>query len=330
MNLNPLPLSWLVLLATFVITLGAIVWLARLWNDQLSVRARAQRRRVQDLSGPGQALDTGELLLKPVTAGADNAWQTWLHTWPGYQRLEQLLLRTHSSRSPAGFLLLVAGLWLSSFLLASLVLHLVLQQALMLAFVVAALPWLQLLRRDWRQRRKFEEQFPEALDYLSRALRSGQGLTSALGMVGQEFADPVGREFKQAVDEINFGLNFADALHNMSRRVRSADLDFFVVAIVIQRESGGNLAELLGGLAQTVRERIKLAGKVRVISAEGRFSGIVLACLPFILGGTLTLLNPRYMNTLWSTPQGIRMVTAGLFMMALGGLWIWKIVRVRV
>jgi tight adherence protein B len=116
----------------------------------------------------------------------------------------------------------------------------------------------------------------------------------------------------------------------MAQRVKSQDLDFFVVAIVIQRETGGNLAELLGGLAKTVRDRIKLAGKIRIISAEGRVSGLVLGALPFILGTLLTLLNPKYMNSLWGSPEGLRIVSIGLFMMVLGGIWLWKIVQVRV
>lgn len=322
-------MSWLVLLATFAITLGIVIWLARMWRDQWSAQARAQRRRVQSLVGQSQGPDMTGLLLKPMAVNSDHALQAWLQELPGYQRLEQWLLRTRSDRTPVGFVLLDLGLLLGGWLLAS-VLQRPLQQALALAALMAAAPWLLQWRRDWRQRRQFEAQFPEALDYLSRALRAGQGLSSSLTMVGQEFADPVGREFKKTVDEINFGLDFADALHNMAHRVRSTDLDFFVVAIVIQRESGGNLAELLGGLAQTVRERMKLAGKVRVISAEGRLSGAVLGCLPFILAGLLTTLNPAYMAPLWQSEQGLRLVTVGLVMMALGGLWIWKIVRVRV
>ncbi len=323
-------MPWAVLMVTFVLVVGAVVLLASWWRRQFGAESRAQRQRLAAFVRNNAVGGGDDLLLKTTGGNPNSAWLAPLQQLPGYERLADLLMRTQSTQSPLGFLGLVLVLWLGGLLLTLVLFKLSLQASVLVAFGLAALPWLFHLRKDQRQRRKFEELFPEALDYLSRALRAGQGLSSGLSMVGQEFADPIGREFKKTVDEINFGLPFADALANMGHRVKSPDLDFFVVAIVIQRETGGNLAELLGGLAQTVRERIKLAGKIRIISAEGRFSGVVLGALPFILGGTLTLLNPKYMDSLWGTPEGLRIVSIGLFMMLLGGLWLWKIVQVKV
>ncbi|MGV0983663.1 MAG: type II secretion system F family protein [Limnohabitans sp.] len=321
---------WAVLAVTFVLVVAGVVVLASMWSQQFGQQSRALRQRVAAFMRNSSGVTIDERLLK-ATAGYQNSeLQALFQKLPGFERLSDLLMRTQSSQSPLGFLGMVLVIWGIGFFVAVLVLNLRLQPALLLASGLALLPLLMHVRKDARQRRKFEELFPEALDYLSRALRSGQGLSSGLGMVGQEFADPIGREFKKTVDEINFGLPFADAMNNMAQRVKSPDLDFFVVAIVIQRETGGNLAELLGGLAKTVRERIRLAGKIRIISAEGRFSGVVLGALPFILAGVLTLLNPKYMDSLWGTPEGLRIVTIGLFMMFLGGIWLWKIVQVRV
>ncbi len=323
-------MPWAVLLATFVLVVGTVVVLASWWQRQFGAESRAQRQRLAAFVRNTPVGTADDLLLKTAAGTPNNALQAYLYQLPGFQRLADLLMRTQSTQSPMAFLGMVLVLWLGGFLLSWVLFRLSLQAAVLVAFALAVVPWLFHLRKDQRQRRKFEELFPEALDYLSRALRAGQGLTSGLSTVGQEFADPIGREFKKTVDEINFGLPFADALTNMAQRVKSPDLDFFVVAIVIQRETGGNLADLLGGLAQTVRERIKLAGKIRILSAEGRFSGVVLGALPFILGGTLTLLNPKYMDSLWGTPEGLRIVSIGLFMMMLGGLWLWKIVQVKV
>jgi tight adherence protein B len=321
---------WAVLLITFVLAVAGVVVLASLWNQQFGQENRALRQRVADFMRNGSGVPLDERLLK-ATAGYQNSeLQALFQKLPGFERLSDLLMRTQSSQSPLGFLGMVLVLVGVSFLIAWVALSLSLQAALLVSAVVGLLPWAVHVRKDVRQRRKFEELFPEALDYLSRALRSGQGLSTGLAMVGQEFADPIGREFKKTVDEINYGLPFADAMNNMAQRVKSQDLDFFVVAIVIQRETGGNLAELLGGLAKTVRDRIKLAGKIRIISAEGRLSGAVLGTLPFILGGLLTLLNPKYMDSLWSSPEGLRIVSIGLVMMFLGGIWLWKIVQVRV
>lgn len=323
-------IPWAVLLITFVLAVAGVVVLASLWNQQFGQENRALRQRVADFMRNASGVPLDERLLK-TTAGYQNSeLQALFQKLPGFERLSDLLMRTQSSQSPLGFLGMVLVLLVVSFLIAWVALSLSLQAALLVSAVVGLLPWVFHVRKDVRQRRKFEELFPEALDYLSRALRSGQGLSTGLAMVGQEFADPIGREFKKTVDEINFGLPFADAMNNMAQRVKSQDLDFFVVAIVIQRETGGNLAELLGGLAKTVRDRIKLAGKIRIISAEGRLSGVVLGALPFILGGLLTLLNPKYMDSLWGSPEGLRIVSIGLVMMFVGGIWLWKIVQVRV
>lgn len=323
-------IRWAVLLVTFVLVAAGVVVLTSLWSQHFGKKSRALRQRVAAFMSNTSGVTLDERLIK-ATAGYQNSeLQALFQKLPGFERLSDLLMRTQSSQSPLGFLGMVLVIWLLALFAALLLLNLSTQAALLTATGLAVLPVLLHVRKDVRQRRKFEELFPEALDYLSRALRSGQGLSSGLSMVGQEFADPIGREFKKTVDEINYGLPFADAMNNMALRVKSPDLDFFVVAIVIQRETGGNLAELLGGLAKTVRDRIKLAGKIRIISAEGRISGIVLGALPFILGSVLTLLNPKYMNSLWGSAEGLRIVSIGLVMMFVGGIWLWKIVQVRV
>jgi len=126
------------------------------------------------------------------------------------------------------------------------------------------------------------------------------------------------------------GMSFDEAMGDLAERIQSSDLNFLVIALTIQRKTGGNLAELLSTLSGTVRERIKLKGKIRVLASEGKLSGVMIGALPFVLGLILSFVNPVYMATLWTTPAGQKLVLAGLVMMLLGALWMWKIVQIKV
>jgi tight adherence protein B len=194
----------------------------------------------------------------------------------------------------------------------------------------ACLPVFQLIHVAQKRRRQFEAKLPEALDFIARALRAGHSITVSIGMAGDELADPIRTEFKTVFDEIGFGISFEEAMTEMAQRIRSSDLDFLVTALLIQRETGGNLTELLDGLAKTVRDRIKLQGKVKTLSSEGRLSAILLGTLPFILGGVLSFLNPQYMSVLWSTPKGQSMLMTGALLLVLGFISLSRIVRIKV
>jgi len=164
---------------------------------------------------------------------------------------------------------------------------------------------------------------------MSRAMRAGHAFPTALKLVADEIAAPLGEEFKAAFDEVNFGVAMGDALGNLAQRVPSMDLQYFVVAVLIQRESGGNLTELLSSIANIIRDRHKLAGQVRVLSAEGRISAWVLCLLPFGAGFMMYLANPGTMGVLWTDPGGRKMLYGALGMMLFGVLAIRKIVRIR-
>jgi len=184
--------------------------------------------------------------------------------------------------------------------------------------------------RGEKRRGEFEAQLPEALDFVGRALRAGHGLTMAIGMVGDELPAPIGPEFRTVFDEINFGVPFDDALANLSGRIVSMDLNFFVIATRIHRETGGNFTEIIGSISSTIRERMQLQGKVRVLSSEGRFSGVLLGVLPFLIGGLMTLVNSEYMSELWFSEKGQNLVGIGLVLIVLGFAWMWHIARIRV
>jgi tight adherence protein B len=197
-------------------------------------------------------------------------------------------------------------------------------------FTGATLPLLHLLRRRGSRRRRFEEQFPEALDLLSRALRAGHAFQSALGMVAEELPDPVGTEFRKTFEQQNFGLPLTDALNELAARTQLLDVRFFVTAVTIQRETGGNLSEILDNLAEVVRERFKLLRQVRVHTAHGRFTGYVLLGLPAALGIVLMFVSPDHMNTLFGHPLGRTMLVGAGVMQTIGYFWIRQVIRIEV
>jgi tight adherence protein B len=177
---------------------------------------------------------------------------------------------------------------------------------------------------------RFEEQFPEALDLLSRAIRAGHAFQTAMGMVADELPAPVGVEFKKAFDQQNFGLPLRDALNEISDRVASLDVRFFVTSVSIQRETGGNLSEILDNLARVMRERFKIRRQVRVHTAHGRFTGYVLLALPAGLALVLTWLSPEHMNLLFKEPLGQAMLVGAMVMQAVGFLWIRQVIKIEV
>ena len=197
-------------------------------------------------------------------------------------------------------------------------------------FVGAALPVLYLMQKRAARRRRFEEQFPEALDLLARALRAGHAFQTALGMIADEMPDPVGTEFKKTYEQQNFGLPLNEALNEMAARTQLLDVRFFVTAVTIQRETGGNLSEVLDNLAEVVRERFKLLRQVRVHTAHGRFTGYILLALPAALGIALSFISPDHMNTLFTHPLGRTMLVGAGVMQTVGYVWIRKVIKIEV
>lgn len=198
------------------------------------------------------------------------------------------------------------------------------------AMVLGILPWFRLSRQRDRRIRMFEKQIPEALDLMARAMRAGHAFPTTVQMVGDEMPDPIGQEFRTLFDETNYGVPQQEALLRLADRVPVSDLGYFVVAVMIQRESGGNLAELLDNISTIVRSRLRLLDSVRTLSAEGRLSAWILIALPFVTGALINIITPEFMKVLWTDPAGIRLVGAALVVMALGVIWMRNIIRIRV
>lgn len=197
-----------------------------------------------------------------------------------------------------------------------------------LAGLVVPLLMLMLMRRSrWKA---LTRQLPDAIDIMVRSLRAGHPVSTSISMVAREMRDPIATEFGLVVDEMTYGLNLEQALSNMARRIGLSDLRFLVVAVTIQVEVGGNLAEILGGLSRMIRERAKMRGKVRALSAEGRFSAILLTLLPFLLIGVINLVAPTFYADVSSDVFFWPILGFGFFLMLIGMIVMYKMVNFRV
>lgn len=193
-----------------------------------------------------------------------------------------------------------------------------------------ACPWLWLWWRRRARFAKFEKQLPDALELISRALRSGHSLSSGLNVVSTEMPAPISVEFRNVYDEQNLGISMEQALRNMLIRVPNMDLQFFVTAVAIQRQAGGDLAEILNKISYIVRERFKILGQVKALTGEGRISGVVLMGLPIALFFAVYYLNPDYVMLLFNREIGRQMITVAVIMQIVGAVVIKKIVDIKV
>jgi tight adherence protein B len=192
------------------------------------------------------------------------------------------------------------------------------------------IPYKVLVRKRKRRLRKFEKQLPDALDLMARGLRAGQTFTAGLQQVAKEMPDPLGTEFFNTFREFNHGLDLNTALLNLCDRINLRDLSFFTTAVLIQRETGGNLTEILEKISVLIRERFKLRNQVKALTAEGRLSGIILLILPPLLAVLLTVINPKYGTQLFTHPMGQKMCGVALGFQLLGMWAIHKIVNIKV
>jgi tight adherence protein B len=313
----------LVFFAAFAAAETLLNW----WTSTRGAVARRINKRLESVAtGGGTPTDAHSLLKQRIRryAGSSKGLRSRF-----LGKAEALLIESGSDWSLSNFvhIMLMAG---AAGLMLSILLGLGLLVAVMVGTSAASMPWLLLSVRRQRRRARFEYLMPDALDLIGRALRSGHSFPSALQLAGTELPDPIGEELRMTSDEINFGVPHATALEHLAQRVPSKDLSFFVIAVVIQRETGGNLAEVLDNISKIIRERLKLFGKVRAISAEAKMSAWVLSTLPVVTALLLFLVNPGFMSLLWTEPLGIKMIYMGIASTIVGIFWMRKVIRIHV
>ena len=196
--------------------------------------------------------------------------------------------------------------------------------------VCASIPLVHVYYRRKKRFDAFLEQLPDALDLVSRALSAGHAFSEALNMVSMEMPDPIATEFRKAYEEQNLGLSVKLALENLTQRIPLLDLKMCVTAVLIQRETGGNLAEVLEKVAYTIRERFRILGDLKTLTTSSRLSAWLLCALPIFVALAVTVLNPEYMGVLWKDPRGHYLIAAALFMQITGMLIVRKILRIQI
>ncbi|MBC8462680.1 MAG: type II secretion system F family protein [Deltaproteobacteria bacterium] len=252
-----------------------------------------------------------------------------LPSMPGIQWLNRLVLQSKVSYPPGFFILLSIVLLLTCFLLSNFII-----KDFVLSILIAALagwtPFFYLKRKRKRRMEKFERQLPDGLDLIARSLKAGHAFISGMRMVADEFDDPLGTEFEETLEEINLGASVPDALKDLPNRVSCDEIRYFVVAVILQRESGGNLAEVVESLANVIRERFKFHGKIRTLSAEGKLSAGVLIAIPFFVAIVFFFLRPEYLKPLYTEFVGRIILGVAGFMMLMGIMVIRKMIRIEV
>jgi tight adherence protein B len=249
--------------------------------------------------------------------------------WKWSDKLRNFIGQAGMKTKPGRLILLSAILGIAGFLVGS---KMTSSALLALVFIpVGALIPTGVVAFKRRSRMKaFEKTFPEAIDLLGRAVRAGHSFSTGLEMITTELPEPVAGEFRTTFEEQNFGLPLRDALLNFSERVPLIDVRFFVTAVLIQKDTGGNLAEILDNLAHVVRERFRILGEVKIKTAQGRLTAAILISLPPAMGVLLRFLNPSYMRPLFNDPIGPWIIALAVFLQLVGSLMLWKIVNIDI
>jgi tight adherence protein B len=304
---------------------GVYLW----WVSTHGASTQRIARRLQLMSGNQGRSAERISILKLRRFGRHDLVDRLLQRFRLAHRLDRLLVQSGIAWSVERFLLCsVTTMLVATYLVLQWPMPLPVRLGIVL--VCAYVPLLLVRRARARRLVRIEEQLPDAADFIARALRAGHSFSNVLQIVGNELPEPLSGEFRIAREEINYGVPLGEALHNMAARIPLTDLRYLVIAILIQRETGGNLAEILSNISHIIRGRLRLAAQVRVLSAEGRMSAWILGLLPFAVGAMLLLVNPTYVMVLWTDPLGVKMLWMALVMIIIGVIWLKKVIRIRI
>lgn len=323
-------MDWILFVVVFIAVLAVIQSFLMLMRSRFSPEVGRLRKEIKALSADHKRPDDIDIVKKRTLSEIP-----WLNEAllgfrvPTLSRLERLVEQA-GVKQPLGFFLLLSA---TCAVCAGVLFYLLsrnLPIAILFAILAAPLPWLWILTKKRMRMAQFEKQLPDALDMIARSLKAGHAFNGGLQMVVMEYADPVRIEFRKTLDEINFGVGYEDALRNMAERVDCTDLKFFALSVIIQRQSGGNLAEILEKISNLIRERFKLHGKIKALTGEARASAVVLVALPFLMGAAIFVLNPNYLEVLFREPAGRVMVIVAVVLMVVGILAMKRMVSIKV
>ncbi len=319
-------ISILTFLGVTVIFLA--IWLSvRTDSNQETIRRRMESVRKAERRGGDVSL--GLKLVRDELLSSVPLINRLMMQWSWSTRLRDFLVQAGVKTKPAKLVLVSGVIGMGAYVLAG-QFHLQVLVAAVLGVAGGAIPLAFVAWKRRRRLRRFEERFPEALDLLGRAVRAGHAFTTGLEMIAQESAEPIAGEFRTTFEEQNFGLPLRDALLNMAERVPLIDVRFFATALLIQKETGGNLAEILDGLARVIRDRFRIYREVRTRTAQGRLTALILIALPPFMMIMLGMLNPKYMGVLFTDPVGPTILGVAATMQVIGSAILWKVIHIEV
>lgn len=320
-----LPALLIFCVTAFVVELFLYAYRAIKYPDRPSIRKRLKTiSPTRDETG---VIDS-DILRRRTLSGVPLLNQI-LRRITGIDRLYRLVLQANTRFSVGVFILSAIVLAVTGFFAAYLFGKSTILSA-GIAVVAAAVPFLYLVTKRQKRAAKFQAQLPEALDMIARSMRAGHAFTTGMRLAADEFGDPLGTEFRYTMDEVNFGVSVPDALGNLLDRVDCPDLNFFVVAVILQRETGGNLAEVMEKIAHLIRERFKLLDRIRTLSAEGKLSAVILTAIPFVVAGIVYTMNRKYIMILFTEHAGRILVLVAIILMILGFYVMRRIIRIKV
>ena len=315
------------LLVFVVVTLG--VFSAISLYDQRKAQARVLRDRLSTVQKPSEQTTPEMALLRDEVLSRIPAFDTLLRRSERVSLLQKMLAQGNIDVRAGNFLMLCA---VSAVVFA--VIAFIAGGHVLFGWVGALLgffiPYAYASHMRTKRFQKFEEKFPEAIDTLARAVRAGHAFTTALEMIANEVSEPVAGEFRQLYEEQKFGLPVRDALLNLADRIPLVDVKFFVTAVMLQRETGGNLAEILDNLSYVIRERFKILRQVRVHTAQGRLTMVLLMALPPTIVVLMLMLNPGFIRPLFTDPIGHALIVGGITLQTMGYFVIRRIIRIQV
>lgn len=312
----------------FVAVVMMLEGLFLLWSNHRSPEVMHIEHRLRMVATADAGLHLSQLAKQRMLSASPRI-HDWLTKIKIFRQLDQLLVQAGSKLNTSSCLAICCSCAAGAGSLA-LLLDWAWWAGLPGMLLAALVPVMRLYAMRSARIEKIGAQLPGALDLISRAVRAGHAFSMTLGMVGDESAEPIASEFKTTFDEIRFGIATRTALLNLAERVPLSDMRYFVLAVVIQLETGGNLTELLGILSRLIRERFSLMGKIKVLATEGKLSAYIMTALPFVVAGVLQLVNPQYMRSLYQDPAGLQILIGALLMMGVGVLWMFRLTKIRI
>jgi tight adherence protein B len=315
--------------AVFVFTVAIVEMIYLAWAESRFAEKRTVKKRLLYISAGGKHGKEKLSKYRDTVLKDVGAYERFILNLPRLSDLDKLLIKAKLPFNASLFIVLSFALGALGVLTGLRFLPNIFATVILaITFLIVPFVFLKISEKVYFT--KFNEQLPEALDLIARAVRSGNALTAGIAMVGEELDDPISSEFTATVDEINLGLTMNEAMENLCERVPLSDLRFFAIAILVQKETGGNIGEILDNISRLIRERIQFQRQVRALTAEGRYSAGVLIALPIFMFIYIYLTNYEYISIMWQEEMGHYMLFAAVILQIIGSYMIKRIVTIEI